>query len=61
MRSVTIGVYLDQDVRRLESTLAGLRAHTPAPFDLALLPAHVDAATSASSDGRSDSIASTVR
>jgi glycosyltransferase involved in cell wall biosynthesis len=47
MRSVTIGVYLDQDVRRLESTLAGLRAHTPAPFDLALLPAHVDAATSA--------------
>ena len=47
MRSVTIGIYLDEDVRRLEVTLAALRAHTAAPFDLVLLPAHVDAATRA--------------
>jgi O-antigen biosynthesis protein len=45
MKSVTIGVYVDGEVRRLEATLAGLRAHTVQAFELALLPAHVDSAT----------------
>ncbi|MBZ5623355.1 MAG: glycosyltransferase [Acidobacteriia bacterium] len=45
MKSVTIGIYVDEEVRRLEATLAGLRAHTERPFELVLLPAHVDAAT----------------
>ena len=47
MNSVTIGVYLDDDQRRLEPTLAGLAAHTEAGFELVLLPDADEAAGAA--------------
>jgi glycosyltransferase involved in cell wall biosynthesis len=47
MRSVTIGIYLDGEVQRLEATLAALRAYTRMAFDLVLLPDAVDEGTKA--------------
>lgn len=53
MQSVTIGIYLDGDVRRLDATLAGLAKHTATPFELLLLPDAIgdDAASSLAGRG----------
>ena len=57
MTTVSIGIYLDEDVRRLDATLAGLAAHTEGPYDLALLPDGLDAATMAALSARGTQVA----
>jgi glycosyltransferase involved in cell wall biosynthesis len=52
MKSVTIGIYLDEDVKRLDATLAGLRAHTELPCELVLLPDGVPPAAKTALAGR---------
>jgi glycosyltransferase involved in cell wall biosynthesis len=52
MRSVTIGIYLDEDAARLAATLAGLAAHTEAPFNMVLLPDAIDQGTRAELSAR---------
>ncbi len=47
VKSVTIGIYLDQGFERLEASLAALRANTSGTFGLMLLPDGPDDATRA--------------
>jgi glycosyltransferase involved in cell wall biosynthesis len=57
MTTVSIGIYLDEDVRRLDATLAGLAAHTEMHYDLVLLPDDVDAETIAALSRRGIQVA----
>src|SRR5437870_352633 len=43
MKAICIGIYLHSEPRRLEATLANLRANTQAPFETLLLPDGPDA------------------
>jgi glycosyltransferase involved in cell wall biosynthesis len=53
MKSVTIGIYFDGDVRRVEATLAGLGAHTEIACKVVLLPDALDESARAAISVRS--------